>query len=123
MQDFDTALKELLSEEDEAFITDAMDEAGFYKTVFQSFKGPGRSITLRAWVGIMIFCGFLFFFIWKFFQAQTIKDQIMFAALVVMLNTAQCTLKLWYNMHLNRRTITREIKLLQLAVVKSTKAS
>ena len=123
MQDFDTALKELLSEEDEAFITDAMDEAGFYKTVFQSFKGPGRSITLMAWVGIMIFCGFLFFFIWKFFQAQTIKDQIMFAALVVMLNTAQCTLKLWYNMHLNRRTITREIKRLQLAVVKSTKAS
>ena len=123
MQDFDTALKELLSEEDEAFITDAMDEAGFYKTVFQSFKGPGRSITLMAWVGIMIFCGFLFFFVWKFFQAQTIKDQIMFAALVVMLNTAQCTLKLWYNMHLNRRTITREIKLLQLAVVKSTKAS
>ena len=123
MQDFDTALKELLSEEDEAFITDAMDEAGFYKTVFQSFKGPGRSITLMAWVGIIIFCGFLFFFVWKFFQAQTIKDQIMFAALVVMLNTAQCTLKLWYNMHLNRRTITREIKLLQLAVVKSTKAS
>ena len=123
MSDFDQDLKRLLSEEDEAFITDAMDEAGFYKTVFQSFKGPGRSITLMAWVGIMIFCGFLFFFVWKFFQAQTIKDQIMFAALVVMLNTAQCTLKLWYNMHLNRRTITREIKLLQLAVVKSTKAS
>jgi len=119
MSDFDQDLKRLLSEEDEAFITDAMDEAGFYKTVFQSFKGPGRSMTLMAWVGIAIFCFFLFFFVWKFFQAQSTKDQIMFAALVVMMNTAQCTLKLWYNMHLNRRTVTREIKLLQLALAKS----
>jgi len=58
-------LKQLLSEEDEAFITDAMDEAGFYKTVLKSFKGPGSGMTFMAWTGIMIFCGFLFFFIWK----------------------------------------------------------
>ena len=119
MSDFDQDLKRLLSEEDEAFITDAMDEAGVYKTVLQSFKGPGRSMSLMASVGIMIFCALLFFFVWKFFQAQTIKDQIMFAAMVVMMNTAQCTLKLWNNMHLNRRTVTREIKLLQLAIAKA----
>jgi len=75
MSDFDQDLKQLLSEEDEAFIMDPIDETGFYTSVLKSFKGPGSG-------------------------------------------SAQIALKLWYNMQLNRRTITREIKLLQLALAK-----
>jgi len=118
MRDFDQDLKQLLSEEDEAFIMDPIDETGFYTSVLQSFKGPGSGMSVMAWIGIMIFCFILFFCIWKFFQAETTRDQIMFAAMVVMMNSAQIALKLWYNMQLNRRTITREIKLLQLALAK-----
>ena len=76
MSDFDQDLKRLLSEEDEAFITDAMDEAGFYKTVLQSFKGPGRSMSLMASVGIMIFCALLFFFVWKFSKPKPPKIKL-----------------------------------------------
>jgi len=82
MSDFDQDLKQLLSEEDEAFIMDPIDETGFYTSVLQSFKGPGSGMTMMAWVGIMIFCFILFFCIWKFFQAETTRDQIMFAAMV-----------------------------------------
>jgi len=89
MDEFDQKLKNLLSEEDENFITDAIDETGYYRSVLQSFKG------------------------------QTTRDQILFATLALSMNSAQIALKLWYNMQLNRRTITREIKRLQLTVAKA----
>ena len=39
MSNFDEDLKKLLSEQDEDFITDAIDETGYYQSVIKSFKG------------------------------------------------------------------------------------
>lgn len=121
MSNFDKDLKKLLSEQDEDFITDAIDETGYYQSVIKSFKGQGSFMSILSWIGITVICILLFYFIWKFFHAETTRDQILFAALVIMMNSAQIALKLWYNMQLNRRTITRDIKLLQLTLAKAMK--
>ncbi len=119
MSDFDQKLKQLLSEDDEAFITDAIDENGYYKTVLGSLKGQGSTIRIATWISIFVICGLLFFCVWKFFHVETTRDQILYASLVILLNSAQIALKMWFNMQLNRRIITHEIKLLQLALAKS----
>jgi len=119
MDEFDQKLKNLLSEEDENFITDAIDETGYYRSVLQSFKGQGSGMNILAWIGVAVTCALLFFCIWNFFHAETTRDQILFATLALSMNSAQIALKLWYNMQLNRRTITREIKRLQLTVAKA----
>lgn len=119
MSDFDKRLTQLLSEEDETFIADAVDEQGYYSSVLSSFKGQGSAMSILSWVGIMIFGSLLIFSIWKFFQADTVRDQILFAASAIMLNSAQIALKLWFNMQLNRRTITQELRRLQLVMLKS----
>ena len=121
MSNFDKDLKKLLSEQDEDFITDAIDETGYYQSVIKSFKGQGSFMSILSWIGITVIGMLLFYFIWKFFHAETTRDQILFAALVIMMNSAQIALKLWYNMQLNRRTITRDIKLLQLTLAKAMK--
>lgn len=121
MSNFDKDLKKLLSEQDEDFITDVIDETGYYQSVIKSFKGQGSFMSILSWIGITVICILLFYFIWKFFHAETTRDQILFAALVIMMNSAQIALKLWYNMQLNRRTITRDIKLLQLTLAKAMK--
>ena len=115
MSNFDEDLKKLLSEQD------AIDETGYYQSVIKSFKGQSRFVSILSWIGITVICILLFYFIWKFFHAETTRDQILFAALVIMMNSAQIALKLWYNMQLNRRTITRDIKLLQLTLAKAMK--
>jgi len=120
MTDFDEKLAKLLSEEDEAFVTDSIDETGYYKSIFNSLSGQGSQIRIITWIGIFVICGLLFFCMWKFFQVDTTRDQILFAALVIMLNSAQIALKMWFNMQLNRRAITHEIKRLQVMVAKST---
>jgi len=119
MTDFDKRLTQLLSEEDETFIADAVDEQGYYNSVLKSFKGQGSAMSILSWVGILVFSGALLLSIWQFFQADTVRDQILFAALAVMLNSAQIALKLWFNMQLNRRTITQELRRLQLVMLKS----
>jgi len=120
MSDFDKRLMELLSEEDEAYIADAVDEQGYYTSVFKSLKGQGSGMRILSWVGIFIFSGLLLLAIWQFFQAVSVREQILFASLAVMLNSAQIALKLWFNMQLNRRAITQELRRLQLVVTKAS---
>jgi len=120
MTDFDEKLAQLLSEEDEAFVTDSIDETGYYKTLLGSLSGRGSTIRVMTWIAIFVFCALLFYCIWKFFQVETTREQILFATLVILLNSAQIALKMWFNMQLNRRAITHEIKRLQLMVAKST---
>jgi len=119
MTDFDIKLAKLLSEEDEAFVTDSIDETGYYKTLLDSLSGQGSTIRVMTWIAIFVFCALLFFCIWKFFQVETVREQILFATLVISLNSAQIALKMWFNMQLNRRAITHEIKRLQLMIAKS----
>jgi len=120
MTDFDKKLEQLLSEEDEAFVTDAIDETGYYKTVLSSFSGQGSALRVFTWIGILVWGAMLIYCVWKFFQVDTTRDQILFAAGAIMLNSAQIALKLWFNMQLNRRVLSHEIKRLQVMVAKLT---
>jgi hypothetical protein len=123
MSKFDHDLKAILSEEDDAFIADIMDETGYYKTVFKSFRGHGSAMTIWTWCGILIAGGFLIFCVWKFIHADTVKEQIHFATFAILLNSAQIALKLWFNMQLNRRTISREIQRSQLLILRAMQKS
>lgn len=120
MSDFDQKLKALLSTEDEAYIEEALEETGFYSEVFASLKGSGNAMHIFTWIGILIFGSLLIFCIWQFFHAETTRDQIFYAAASILLNSAQISLKLWFNMRLNRRAILREIKRLHLAIAHAT---
>lgn len=119
MKDFDEKIKQLLSEDDEQFIAKSLDETGYYSEVINSLKGDGSAMRIMTWIGVFCFCAILFFSIWKFFHVETIREQILFATLAIMANSAQIALKLWLNMRLNRRAIIREIKRLQLKIAKS----
>ena len=72
---------------------------------------------IMVWMAVMIFCGLLFFCIYKFFHADTVKMQIFYASGTVLTNSAQIAFKLWFHMRLNRRVLLREIRRLQLAIV------
>jgi len=118
MSDFDAKLTQPLTKEDEAFVTDSIDKTGYYRSVFRSLSGKGSVARIFTWVGIFALRAGLVFCIWMFFQVGNTRDQILFASLAVMLNSDQIALKMQFNMQLNRRAVTREIKLLQLNIAK-----
>jgi len=117
MTDFDNEMKNLLSEADSDFIGDTIDETGFYQSVWGSFRGKGSGMSILAWGGIILAGGLTILFVCLMLMADTARDQIIYAALAVMLNSAQIALKLWFNMQMNRRALSHEIRRLQLAVM------
>lgn len=117
MTNFDTAMKDILSEADAEFIGDTIDETGFYQSVWGSFRGKGGGMSRMAWCGILIAGGLTILFVYLMLVAESVDDKITCAAFAIMLNCAQIALKLWFNMQMNRRALSHEIRKLQLAVM------
>jgi len=116
-QDFDNKIKALLSEADTDYIADAIDETGYYKTMFGSLRGKGSGLRIASWFAITILAAILLVSIWQMFVATTLREQILWATFAILTNSGQIAFKLWFNMQLNRRAISQEIRRLQLAVM------
>ncbi|MFK7889098.1 MAG: DUF6768 family protein [Gammaproteobacteria bacterium] len=121
MTDFDKKVQALLESSEDHLVSDAIDENGYYQSAFASLKGKGSGMRVMSWIGILIFSALLLLCIWQFFQATTTRDQILFASLAVMLNSAQIALKMWFNMQLNRGAIIGEMQRLQLALLRDAR--
>jgi len=89
MTDFDERLKALLTEGDNAAIEQSLGEKNVITETLGSLKGPERGINILLWAGISLFCVLLFYSIYRFFGAETIRDQIFFAAAVILLNSVK----------------------------------
>ncbi len=120
MNEFDEQLKTALTQEDQEFLTETMNEVNYYKEVFNSLKGPDRVLNIMGWIATLVASGFLIYFLICAFHAETTREQILFAALAIMLNSAQIALKMWLNMRMNRRAIQKDIYRLKLALSTSS---
>lgn len=118
--DFDERMKALLSEEDANYVTDSIDETGYYKAAFGSLKGQGSGMRIMSWGAIFVMCAILFYSLWQMFTVTDTRLQIIWACFAVMANSAQIAFKMWFNMQLNRRALSQEIRRLQLAVMAKT---
>ncbi len=116
MNEFDDQLRSALRDDDAALVPAPNKESGYYREVFSSLKGPDAAMNRLTWVGIFVASGLLIFFLISAFQAENVREQVLYAALAVMLNSAQIALKLWFNMRLNRRVVLHEIKQLRLQI-------
>ena len=113
---FDQKMKALLSEDDANYVADAIDEAGYYKTAFGSLRGQGSGMRVMAWGGIMVFGILTIVSVWQMFVAETIRVQILWATFAILGNSAQIALKIWFNMQLDRRAVSQELRRLQLLI-------
>lgn len=116
MSDFDNKLRTALSEEDQEFINENVGEAGYYEEIFDSLKGPGNALNIVGWIAVLVISGLLIFFLFLAFQADTTREQILFASLAIMANSGQIAFKMWLNMRMHRHAILVEIQKLKLAM-------
>jgi len=120
MTDFDEKMKNLLSEADAEFIGDTIDETGFYKSSWESLSGVGSGMRKLAWGAIMIFGTLTIVSVWQMFVADNLRRQLLWMTFAILGNSAQIAMKIWFNMQLNRRALSHEIRKLQLAVMTKT---
>ena len=118
MRDIDRKIQEALRAEDEDLFTEYGGEQGLLEMVFDSFRTKQRwwiAIIIVSTIGFMVL---MVMAIIKFFEVETVREMIMYGLATTYLGGAIAMSKLWYFMELNKNTLTREIKRLELQIAR-----
>ncbi len=94
------------------------DDEGLFSRLSGAYRGG-----MRGWMGllfvvatiisiVMFWCGY------RFFIADDIKQQIFWGVLFLVTLNGQVSIKMWMFMEMNRNSMMREIKRVELAVAK-----
>lgn len=115
MEDIDKLIRETLTAEEAKFYDD-LDEEGLFDMVRGLFKGKLQwIIRMMIFINFMIL-GFCVYAIIQFFEATEIADMIKWAAATFIGMMMISMLKLFSWMQMNKNTLMREIKRLELLI-------
>ena len=119
MSDFDDKLKSALQDDskqlDELM---AKSQPGLIDLLLGAFRGQSVALNLMVMVPGLVFTVLAFASIFWFFDAQTVRDQILYATIFMTCNAIVMAMKIWFWMVMNRNATTREIKRLELQVAR-----
>ena len=118
MRDIDKKIQAALRAEDEDLFTDYGGEQGLLEMVIDSFRSKQRwwVAFIMLWtIGLMVL---MVMSIIQFFEVQTVREMIMYGLATTFLGGMVAMIKLWYFMELNKNTLTREIKRLELQIAR-----
>ncbi len=116
MSEIDDKILAAIRQETEESLDDYKDELGLFGLVNESFKGKLRWVVITAFLLILIFIGIGIYCAFQFVHAPDVMVKLNWlggSALAFLLVIA---LRIWYFIELNRLSIRREIKRVELQV-------
>jgi len=120
MTSFDDDLKEGLKKVNGEGDYDPGQEQSLFQMIGSSFRGRQWWLSCIAWVYIFVFTGLAVFAAVRFFGAETTRAQILYATIFAITAAIAMAVKMWYWMILNRNSIQREIKRLEMTITQLT---
>jgi hypothetical protein len=115
MEDIDKLIRETLTKEEAKFYDD-LNEEGLFDMVRSLFKGKLQwIIRLMVFINVLIL-GFCVYAIIQFFEATEVADMIKWASATFIGMMMVSMLKLFSWMQMNKNTLMREIKRLELLI-------
>ena len=118
MKDLDKKIQEALCEEDAELFEEFSEEPSMYEMVIETFRGRYRWMAMVAVFYCIVFIALFIFAGIKFFNAEAMRDMMMWGALCIVCWFAVFMMKVWYWMELNKNALTREIKRLELQIAR-----
>lgn len=116
MSDIDDKIRRELEGEASAIDELLAKEGGMPDMVSAAFKGGMRRWLWLTGIITLVVTGLMFWCIYEFFVAPTSEDQLFWGFCSLAAMTAQIALKQWQWMEMNRASLMREVKRLELAV-------
>ncbi|MGK0187201.1 MAG: hypothetical protein ACI9R3_002987 [Verrucomicrobiales bacterium] len=113
----DKMIADALGDEDRAEF-EALGEPTIFEQIAETFRGRTRWLNGMVVIYSLIFATLFGLSIFRFFHATEVRDLILWASASVLSIIVIGLLKLWYWMELNRVTVLREIKRLELQVAR-----
>lgn len=115
MRDLDETIREVLGPDDSKLF-DAFGEQSLPEMVADSFQGTTRWLVVLIFIALAIFAVLGVWSALKLLAVKEIAELIMWATVFGFCMVAVAMMKVWYWMELNKNTVTREIKRLELQV-------
>jgi glucose uptake protein GlcU len=114
MKDIDEKIREALQQEDSELLAHYRNEQSISQMVIDSFRSRHRwCVMLVFTIGTVLFL-LEFVVAYQFFQAETTRAMIAWATGFIVCVIIMYMLKVWYWLELNKNSLAREIKRLEL---------
>ena len=120
MNTFEDRLLTSLSADDEAFLKELEEDVGLFQQMGMTFSGPLRYWTVFAF--LMSF-GIFILSLWagyNMLKAESLKLVILWGALFGWASLGVGLIKVWFWMRMNHLNVLRELKRIELRLVKSS---
>ncbi len=119
MKELDELIRETLSAEDAQWF-DEWDEQTLTEKVVESFRGKSRWLVILVYFAVIAFTVLMVLAVYRLIATDSTREMIIWATTFLFCCLATTMLKVWYWMELNRNTVLREIKRLELQLARIT---
>lgn len=118
MTRFDSKLADALNEEDEAFLKDLEHGEGLFEQMGATLTGPLKYWTVMVFVMTFVFFGLAVFSVIRILATESMNEAVVWNAVFVFSAIAVAMLKMWVWMRMNHLAVLRELKRIELQLVK-----
>jgi FtsH-binding integral membrane protein len=123
MSGIDERIRQALQEDAEEKFISAGDDQAMIQQMLATFRGRNRWLAALAMVYTLVFFALAIVCAVQFFWATETKDQIMWATACMLCWIAVGLLKSWWFMQMDKMSILREVKRLELQVARLSSRS
>ena len=117
MKDIDELITRSLSD-DEAMEFKRFEEQGMFEKVAETFRGKSRVLAMLTVFFRILIVGWGIYAVVQFFGTSEVEERILWSSVAIICVIIAGMLKLWFWMELNKNAVMREIKRLELQVVR-----
>ena len=116
MTDLDRAIRESLSSEDTELFDRLGTDQALHRQVLATFEGQLRWLNVAGWIAGLVLFGVASISAFRFVQAQELGDMLRWGAASALGFAGVALVKVWFWMELQKHSIMREVKRLELQV-------
>ena len=122
MSDVDKDIRNGFTGADDAGEYDLGKEETFGQMLAESFRGKMRWMVVLVWFYGLAFTAVAVFAAIQFFRVDATRDLILYATVFLTGVLFIALIKIWYWMLMNRNSVKREVKRLELQIARLTEA-
>ena len=123
MNDLDKKIREALSAQDAELFEEFGGEQGIFELIGDTFRGKRRWLVVLGYVYSIVFLVLAVITAVQFFKVDpdNTRDLILWAMGFMFCTIPLTMLKMWYFMEMNKNSVTREVKRLELQIARLAK--
>lgn len=116
MSSIDAKIREALSAEETNLSRELEGDQTMLQMIADSFRGRHRGLVIMVFFMICVYMGLMILSAVRFFAVDEVREMLLWGGLFGFSLLAVTASKIWYWMELNKNSVTRELKRVELRI-------